>query len=271
MLAAICERTYSFHSGQFRTIVSISQGNTRLSRGNKSPFSCGFFEPSGTNHLDTALSEEYARADEKRGKSENIVPIVADVPQTPFASAPQVRTSNPRERLACAMECNAQGLWRFFLVRVGGDENLAEELMQELSLQATRSFTAPEKTQNLDAWLFGVARNVLRRHWRTITRRRRNLPEARVDVGAELADMLDSTALPIECLERREVREQVLLALTSLSTDEQNLILQHYFDGQSQTDIASAHGVSPRAIEGRLYRARQALRDKLQHLEHELG
>lgn len=144
--------------------------------------------------------------------------------------------------------------------------------MQEFCLQATRTYSAAAgQADNLDAWLFGVARNVLRRHWRTITRRRRNLPEARVDVGTELASMLDSVPLPGEHIERREVKEQVLLALSSLSTDDQNLILQHYFGGQSQTDIAAGRGVSPRAIEGRLYRARQALREKLRHLEDELG
>lgn len=142
--------------------------------------------------------------------------------------------------------------------------------MQELCLQASRTGAGVDRTEHIDAWLFGVARNVLRRHWRTITRRRRNLPEARLDVGTELADMLDGEPLPNDYIERREVRQQVLLALTALPTDDQNLILQHYFDGQSQADIAAALDVSVRAIEGRLYRARQTLRERLRHLEDEL-
>ncbi len=154
-------------------------------------------------------------------------------------------------------------------MRLGGDNNLAEELMQELCLQATRTYETT-RTENVDAWLFGVARNVLRRHWRTITRRRRNLPEARVDVSTELANMLDSTPLPNDYIERREVKEQVLLAVTALPTDDQDLVLLHYFDGISQADIAVKLGVSPRAIEGRLYRARNALRERLQHMEDEI-
>lgn len=172
--------------------------------------------------------------------------------------------------LAEALERTAQGLWRFLLVRVGGDENLAEELMQELCLQAARTHASAGRAEHIDAWLFGVARNVLRRHWRTITRRRRNLPEARMDVGTELASMLDSTPLPNDYIERQEVRQQVLLAVSSLATGEQNLILQHYFDGRSQADIAEDLGVSHRAVEGRLYRARLALREKLQHMEDEI-
>ncbi len=171
--------------------------------------------------------------------------------------------------LADAVERNAQGLWRFLLVRVGGDENLAEDVLQETCLQAARSATSIDRPEHLDAWLFGVARNVLRRHWRTLKRRRRNLPEVQVETAAELADQMDTLSLPADQLERREVHEQVMLALTSLPVDDQNLIFRYYFDGQSQTDIAAGLQVSPRAVEGKLYRARQALREKLRHLEKE--
>lgn len=175
------------------------------------------------------------------------------------------------ELLAEALQRNARGLWRFLSVRVGGDENLAEELMQELCLQAVRTRTAAGRTaEHVDAWLFGVARNVLRRHWRTLTRRRRNLPEVRVDIGRELADRMDQAPLPGEYLQRREVQEQLLLALTALPTEDQNLILEHYFDGRSQVEIAAKSGLTPRAVEGRLYRARQALRERLRHLEEEI-
>ncbi|MBN1943787.1 MAG: sigma-70 family RNA polymerase sigma factor [Phycisphaerae bacterium] len=192
------------------------------------------------------------------------------LPKPRRAAAVSSDSAGRSDPLADALQRNAQGLWRFLLVRVGGDENLAEELMQELCLQASRTGAGVDRTEHIDAWLFGVARNVLRRHWRTITRRRRNLPEARLDVGTELADMLDGEPLPNDYIERREVRQQVLLALTALPTDDQNLILQHYFDGQSQADIAAALDVSVRAIEGRLYRARQTLRERLRHLEDEL-
>lgn len=208
------------------------------------------------------MRDKNVTADNDRSKGTVPSPAASDA----AASGVYAGTAEP---LADALQRNAQGLWRFLLVRLGGDENMAEELMQELCLQASRTHAAG-RTENVDAWLFGVARNVLRRHWRTITRRRRNLPEVRVDVGKELASMLDSAPLPNDYIERREAKEQVLLALTALPTDDQNLILRHYFDGQSQADIADSLGVSPRAIEGRLYRARTALRERLQHLEDEL-
>ncbi len=165
--------------------------------------------------------------------------------------------------LASALERNAQSLWRFFQYRVSGDSMLAEDLMQELCLQATRSNLPDGEPDRIDAWLFGVARNVLRRHWRTITRRRNSLPEVRADLSAELGQMLDREPMPQDMLEKKETQEQLMLALTALPGGDQDLILQHYFDGRSQSEIAQQMGLSARAVEGRLYRARQALRNKL--------
>lgn len=141
--------------------------------------------------------------------------------------------------------------------------------MQELCLQAARSKLPTDEPDRLDAWLFGVAKNVLRRHWRTTTRRRRNLPEVRADISAELGKMLDAEPMPQELLEQKEMREQLTLALTALPSRDQELILQHYFDERSQIEIAEKLGITARAVEGRLYRARQALRDKLAFMETE--
>ena len=169
--------------------------------------------------------------------------------------------------LSAAIERNAQGLWRYFLYRVSGDELLAEDLMQEFCLQATRGKLPEGQPDRIDAWLFGVAKNVLRRHWRTITRRRKNIPEVRADVSAALGTMLDTMPMPQDVLEKKETQEQLTLAITALPGKDQELILKHYFDGLSQIEIARQTGLSARAIEGRLYRARQALRDKLTAME----
>ncbi len=70
----------------------------------------------------------------------------------------------------------------------------------------------------------------------------------------------------MEALARKEVQDQLLLALTGLSGDAQELLIGSYFEGRSHAELASMLNVSERAIEGRLYRARVALRDKLAHL-----
>ena len=87
-----------------------------------------------------------------------------------------------------------------------------------------------------------------------------------LQLAAELANRLVEEELPPEVLERKEVRDQLLLAITELPSGDQDLIAGHYFDGAAFAELARRTGLSERAIEGRLYRARQALREKLRHL-----
>lgn len=174
--------------------------------------------------------------------------------------------ASPRDAVASAFERCADSLYRYFAVRVAGDGHLASDLMQQLWIQADRGARhVPE--HELEFWLRGVATNLIRTHWRA--RKRRPPPSSLGDpaLAGELAERLASEDLPIDVLQRREVRDQLLLALTSLAASEQDLIVGHYFEGRSFADLAGAHGLTPRAIEGRLYRARSALRERLRHLE----
>ena len=82
-----------------------------------------------------------------------------------------------------------------------------------------------------------------------------------------MADRLATEELPPQVLEHKEVRDQLLLALTALPSADQELIVGHYFDGRTYGELAAATGLSERAIEGRLYRARRSLQERLRHVE----
>jgi RNA polymerase sigma factor (sigma-70 family) len=157
--------------------------------------------------------------------------------------------------------------WRYFAVRTAGDTHAADDLAQHLWLQA-RLKGSSMRGGNVEAWLWQVARNLLRLHYRK--RGTAELPEADPGVVHCLAEKLDSEPLPDEVLSRREIRDQLLLTLTSLPVEHQVLLVGYYFDGRTELVLAEELGVSPRAIEGRLYRARHALRDKLAHLGTEV-
>ena len=159
----------------------------------------------------------------------------------------------------------APSLYRYFIVRTGGDTYQADDFMQQLWIHARNLTDTP--LDQLEFRLRAVARNLLRTHWRKQGVRRAHLPLAAPDLAAELARRLTTEELPLEVLETKEARDQLLLALTALPAAEQELIVEHYFHSRSHADLAEELGVSPRAVEGRLYRARLALREKLQHLE----
>lgn len=170
-----------------------------------------------------------------------------------------------RRTLAAEFERCSDALYRFFAVRTGGDTHLADDFMQQLWLQAAEG-RADIPRDELEFWLRAIARNLVQAHWRRTARRPDSVPIVDEALAAQLSRSLGESELPTAALERREVRDQLLLALTELSASEQALIIGHYFDGRALAELAEECGVTARAVEGRLYRARQSLRRRLEHL-----
>jgi len=89
--------------------------------------------------------------------------------------------------------------------------------------------------------------------------------EARVerDVGA-LPDYAAEMAQDwVEC------KEGLRRALAELSQLDRTIVYRRYFAEQSNREIAEAVGLTQRAVENRLWRARRALREKMRASEHE--
>lgn len=160
----------------------------------------------------------------------------------------------------------ARSLYRYFVVRLGGDTHLADDFMQQTWAHAL-SGRSPAAVVDAERWLFGIARNLVRTHWRRRAQRPAAVPIADPLQAAALADQLLTHDLGSAELEQAETRAQLLLALTQLPHEEQELLVAHYFRGRAQADIAAELGISVRAVEGRMYRARQELRKQLSALE----
>jgi RNA polymerase sigma-70 factor (ECF subfamily) len=159
-----------------------------------------------------------------------------------------------------------QSFGRYFAVRTRGDLHLVDDLMQQLWVRAAgRAENC--RDDDPEPWMWRIAQNLLREH----RRREGGCLDRRmaVDPGLarELAARLDREALPDELLAREEVRQQITLALTSLTAADQELLIGFYFEERSQAELARRLELSERAIEGRLYRARRALRDRLERIE----
>ncbi len=185
----------------------------------------------------------------------------------PISAVPKnVDSGRKKVDLAALVERNAQRLWRYVLTQVSGDEHMAEELMQEICLQTARSKIPDGEDARADAWMFGVARNVIRRHWRTLSRRRKNIPGLQRDQAVQLANVFDAQPLPEELMQHRETLDLLVAAVETLGGEHREIIHRFYFLGESQQDIAETMGVTVRAVGGKLYRSRQIMREKLAHL-----
>lgn len=141
-------------------------------------------------------------------------------------------------------------LYAFVAVRAGGDRALAEDVVQEAWLRAVEAWRAGGPPEDALAWLQTTARNLL---WNAFRRLRPESVEGRE---------LDLVADPPRA---RTQRAAALLAwgLASLSAEQSDLLQRHHLDGQDLAALARERGLSARAVEGRLRRARQALARRL--------
>ncbi len=141
-------------------------------------------------------------------------------------------------------------LYAFVSRRVGGDRGLAEDVVQDTWLRAVAVWPRRGTPENQRAWLIRVARNLLVSHFR---RRRPALVNP-----AEL-DIADDSYRP----ESPWSATLVAWGLARLRSKQAQLLEAFYFDGKSTREIAQEHGLSERAVEGRLRRARQSLEKRL--------
>ena len=180
---------------------------------------------------------------------------------------PYRSTVDRTERLRRVFAAGADGIYRYILVRVGGNRHVADDLLQQTCHEAARGRGLPEADADCEAWFRGIARNLIRRHWRQIGRQKGDVSLDSEHVARQLAADMESHPLPPEALARKETAEQLLAAVTALAADDQRLIFAFYFEGRSQADIAEQVGASTKSVETRLYRARQRLRAALHQPE----
>ncbi len=179
---------------------------------------------------------------------------------------PSVHSAAKADAIDALFDRHCRWLYRYVVVRMGGDAQLADDVMQQVWVAALRT-GASIPADEIEFWLRGVARNILAAHRRRLANRPKQLPLADRALASALAEALESSPLPPELMDKRETKDQLLLALTQLPSDAQELIAGRYFRGWTVERLADTLGLSVRAAEGRLYRARHALKQALAHLE----
>lgn len=161
-------------------------------------------------------------------------------------------------------ETYSSRLYRFASVRVSGDEDAAEEVVQLTLSRALAKIGTYRGEAALFTWLCTFCRHEISGHY---ARRERFAPEMPLvedspDVRAALESLAAmNTSGPDEQLRRREVARLVQVTLDSLPDAYGNALEWKYIQGWSVDEIARRLGVGPKAAESTLTRARQAFRD----------
>jgi len=146
-------------------------------------------------------------------------------------------------------------LYGYISRRCGGDRQLAEDITQDTWLRAVRAWHCKGLPREPVAWLKTVARNLLSNQFRTAQ------PVALDGVSpAHLLTALDDG----RAHESAEVAVVLNRALARLPRDQTELIEAFHYERHKVAQIAKTFGISERAVEGRLRRARENLRKELE-------
>lgn len=151
-------------------------------------------------------------------------------------------------------EQHAAEVYRYAARRLG-DTLAADVTAETFRIAVQRADAFDPSLAHPRAWLYGIASNVIRVHWRTEQRRLRAMErearrspvsldplldvERRVDASAELAG--------------------VLALVAALPPDDRDLLTLYAWEGLSYAEVAAALDIPVGTVRSRLHRIRQSI------------
>ena len=146
-------------------------------------------------------------------------------------------------------------LMKYIIAPMAASPQDREDCLSEVTLRVWEKIGQfdPEKG-SWTAWLTAVTRNTALRYAQT---------QARHAAGKLAEELPSPEPTPVEQTLRRERQEALRWALRELRPLERQIFYRKYYYRQSTAQIAAELSLTERAVEGKLYRARQRLRKTL--------
>lgn len=161
------------------------------------------------------------------------------------------------EKFEALLRGHIDALYRTAL-RSSRDPVVAEDLVQEASLRAYRSFTRGAEPENFRAWIFRILVNLCIDHARMYSAR--NFGD---HVSQEVNDLPEPANGPAQTFENARLGRDLVSAVASLPEDLQMVVELVLIDGMSYRDAAYCMNCPEGTIRSRLNRARSLLRRSL--------
>src|SRR3989344_1709627 len=155
-----------------------------------------------------------------------------------------------KDQFLAVYEASADGIFRFCLFRVF-DREKARDLTQEAFMRTWRVLSAGKEIENLKAFVYKVARNLI-------------IDDSRKKKEISLEQLLENNAnLPIsfeENMANKVDGKMILSTLEQLEPHYREVIILRFVEELTPSEIATVLGETPNAVSLRLNRAIKELR-----------
>lgn len=150
-----------------------------------------------------------------------------------------------------------------YLMRQLGSHEDALDLTMETFVRVYESRHRYAPSARFARWLFTIATNLARNHVRWKERHPEVTLETTEEESSPLDHLSDTGLCASKQLEAKERAQAVRRAVTDLPPELRTALVLFEYEDLSHAEIASIEGCSAKAVETRLYRARQYLEQKL--------
>ncbi|MDI1319978.1 MAG: sigma-70 family RNA polymerase sigma factor [bacterium] len=160
-----------------------------------------------------------------------------------------------------------EGPVKRFIFRIVGNTAEAEDLAQEVFVRVYTKRDSYRAGAKFSTWCFSIAANQAKNRLRWWRRRPALSLNAWTEAGGETADESPAGAPASTEAVRHEQIAAVQTAVAELPLELRTALVLFEYEELSVADIAAALSCTAKAVENRLYRARQRLKQSLQPAE----
>jgi RNA polymerase sigma-70 factor (ECF subfamily) len=154
-----------------------------------------------------------------------------------------------------------------FIFRSVGEEETAKDLTQEVFVKAWFALGRVRERARFSTWLFQIAANLCRDHAKSKATRNARMTNSMIrekdDGSTEERDFAHPGPPPDNQARLNETMATLQRAMTSLPVELREVFILGAIDQLPHKEISSRLGISPKAVEARIYRARKVLVERL--------
>ena len=149
-----------------------------------------------------------------------------------------------------------------FICRYTGDEETARDILQETFVHLYFGMGRFKPRAKFVTWLYSIAMNLCRDYARSKQKRQAHLTQS-LDSGELHRKLPAADRGPVADVESHERLAILQKAIEELPHDLRTALLLFAVDGRSQQECADLLGISAKAVETRVYRARKILEKRI--------